>query len=597
MGAASGVSSTASNCSGSAEWLRSHSAGLFFQFSYSGFNTIELGAWVLTLLVGGLKCSCLLIGTIFMQTSSNSVVRNFGIAFALLFVFAVSLMFVPQAHAADFPDYGYGDYYSTDYGYGDYYSTDYGYGDYYPSYSTPSYQQQSYSSPSYSYPNYSYPSYSYPSYNYPTYTTPTYTTQTQTHTVTCPHGYTRNGNTCVPPTQCPSGYTLQNGVCVPPTQCPNGYTLQNGTCVPPQAQCPTNWTLQNNQCVPPQAQCPSGYTLNNGTCQPTVAQCPSGYTLQNGTCVPPQAQCPTNWTLQNNQCVPPQGQCPSGYTLQNNQCIPPQGSCPSGYTLQNGTCQPAVAQCPSGYTLQNGTCVPPQAQCPSGYSFQNGQCVPPTQCPSGYTLSGSTCVPPISQITPASNNNVNTNTNNNVITISAPATPVYQPVTYQTPTYQQYCPSGTTGTYPHCYAQQYDICPNIAGIQTVLPSGYYLQNGNCYQQYTPPVYNNPQNPFITLSALPYTGLDLGPVGTALYWSFLILWCLIAAYLIVVKKVQTRIVRWINTFLFGSTALATENNTVDGLKTATAPQPKQKQEVKNEFGRIDSFIASQILRAR
>ena len=506
----------------------------------------------MTLLVGGLKCSCLLIGTIFMQTSSNSVVRDFGIAFALLFVFAVSLMFVPQAHAADFPDYGYGDYYSTDYGYGDYY----------PSYSTPSYQQQSYSSPSYSYPNYSYPSYSYPSYNYPTYTTPTYTTQTQTHTVTCPPGYTRNGNTCVPPTQCPSGYTLQNGVCVPPTQCPNGYTLQNGTCVPPQGQCPSGWTLQNNQCVPPQGQCPSGYTLQNNQCIPPQGSCPSGYTLQNGTCQPAVAQCPSGYTLQNGTCVPPQAQCPTNWTLQNNQCVPPQAQCPSGYTLNNGTCQPTVAQCPSGYTLQNGTCVPP-----------------------------------ISQITPASNNNVNTNTNNNVITISAPATPVYQPVTYQTPTYQQYCPSGTTGTYPNCYAQQYDICPNIAGIQTVLPSGYYLQNGNCYQQYTPPVYNNPQNPFITLSALPYTGLDLGPVGTALYWSFLILWCLIAAYLIVVKKVQTRIVRWINTFLFGSTALATENNTVDGLKTATAPQPKQKQEVKNEFGRIDSFIASQILRAR
>lgn len=35
--------------------------------------------------------------------------------------------------------------------------------------------------------------------------------------------------------------------------------------------------------------------------------------------------------------------------------------------------------------------------------------------------------------------------------------------------------------------------------------------------------------YVSLSELPYTGLDLGPVGTALYWLMLILWSLALAY--------------------------------------------------------------------
>ncbi len=37
--------------------------------------------------------------------------------------------------------------------------------------------------------------------------------------------------------------------------------------------------------------------------------------------------------------------------------------------------------------------------------------------------------------------------------------------------------------------------------------------------------------FVYLSQIPYTGLDLGPLGTALYWMMLILWSLAAAYLV------------------------------------------------------------------
>ena len=37
---------------------------------------------------------------------------------------------------------------------------------------------------------------------------------------------------------------------------------------------------------------------------------------------------------------------------------------------------------------------------------------------------------------------------------------------------------------------------------------------------------------VYLSQIPYTGLDLGPVGTVVYWTLLILWCLAAAYLVI-----------------------------------------------------------------
>ncbi|HVU79803.1 MAG TPA: hypothetical protein VHD37_00395, partial [Candidatus Paceibacterota bacterium] len=57
-------------------------------------------------------------------------------------------------------------------------------------------------------------------------------------------------------------------------------------------------------------------------------------------------------------------------------------------------------------------------------------------------------------------------------------------------------------------------------------------------------------PYVNLSAVPYTGLDLGPVGTAVYWSFLIAWCLLAAYLIAVKRVHMSVYRWYKKALFG-----------------------------------------------
>lgn len=193
----------------------------------------------------------------------------------------------------------------------------------------------------------------------------------------------------------------------------------------------------------------------------------------------------------------------------------------------------------------------------------------------------------------------NTNVNNNVITITQPSPTVVTQVqsvcpigtygTYPNCVYPQtqVCPTGSTGTYPNCVYPQptYDICPNIPGIQNILPAGYYLQNGNCFQQYAPTP--TPYTPYVTLSAVPYTGLELGPIGTFLYWAFLVLWCLAAAYLVVVKKVQNRVVASLNKFFFGSNTHAKVSHKTMSVAVA-APA---------SLDTTDEFIASQINRVR
>jgi lipopolysaccharide export LptBFGC system permease protein LptF len=112
----------------------------------------------------------------------------------------------------------------------------------------------------------------------------------------------------------------------------------------------------------------------------------------------------------------------------------------------------------------------------------------------------------------------------------------------------------------------------------------YQQPMPVYQQ--PISYNKPA-PYVTLKSVPYTGLDLGFWGTIAYWIFLVLWCFAAAYFIVVKRVQNKLVRFLNGFLFG------KNVTAAATHTPAAPKAAAKTET--DMG-IDPFIASQIKRA-
>ncbi len=111
----------------------------------------------------------------------------------------------------------------------------------------------------------------------------------------------------------------------------------------------------------------------------------------------------------------------------------------------------------------------------------------------------------------------------------------------------------------------------------------------------PPVY--PQTPYITLSSVPYTGLDLGPVGTAVYWSFLMLWCVLAAYLVAVKRIHVSIYR----FLFGESEVAASSQTVS-QRSSDLLYDVQPHRQARPFAQqsattldMDPFLASQIHR--
>lgn len=167
-------------------------------------------------------------------------------------------------------------------------------------------------------------------------------------------------------------------------------------------------------------------------------------------------------------------------------------------------------------------------------------------------------------------------------TVTAPTTISYGPVTtdshnqqisYPQPQYQ--APIFPVPQYQgqYQYQAQYQQPP-------YQPTCYT----NCYPQ-RPVSYNT--TPYVTLSSLPYTGLDLGPVGEVLYWTFLVLWCLAAAYLIAVKRVQNKVVSALNSFLFGSKAVvATAAPAPRATAAASAPLVEEG---------IDPFIASQIKR--
>ncbi|MBC7836172.1 hypothetical protein H7X87_00120 [Acetobacteraceae bacterium] len=97
----------------------------------------------------------------------------------------------------------------------------------------------------------------------------------------------------------------------------------------------------------------------------------------------------------------------------------------------------------------------------------------------------------------------------------------------------------------------------------------------------------PQTPYVTLSSVPYTGLDLGPVGTVVYWSFMVLWCLLAAYLIAIKRVHEAVLASVKGFLFGEYE--------ETGSTTEIPSPYQAPIDPAPVLNMDPFLASQLNR--
>jgi hypothetical protein len=196
--------------------------------------------------------------------------------------------------------------------------------------------------------------------------------------------------------------------------------------------------------------------------------------------------------------------------------------------------------------------------------------------PSNTTVTTNTCT----------NNSCNY-TDNSIVDNSIKISDSYNTVvTKQKQQYQDDCSNYNQG---YDYNQPYNGYSQGYGQQG-YNSGSYNYQGNCYTYAAPIAYNT--TPYITLSQAPYTGLDLGPMGEVLYWTFLVLWCLGAAYLIVVKRVQNKLVAFLNGFLFGSSAKTvahTAHATHAPAHTAAASAPLVEEG-------IDPFIQSQIKRA-
>jgi hypothetical protein len=154
---------------------------------------------------------------------------------------------------------------------------------------------------------------------------------------------------------------------------------------------------------------------------------------------------------------------------------------------------PTTPTCAAGYTGTYPDCIPPS---------------PPPTCATGDTGTYPDCIPP--------------------------TTPV--------------CPSGDTGTYPDCVTP---TPPCTIDCQTgggggggggstgggggggstggIIFSGGG-GGGSTGQIVSQVVAPAPVASMVYLSQIPYTGLDLGPVGTVLYWILLVLICAAAAYL-------------------------------------------------------------------
>lgn len=165
-----------------------------------------------------------------------------------------------------------------------------------------------------------------------------------------------------------------------------------------------------------------------------------------------------------------------------------------------------------------------------------------------------------------------------------------------------YAPTNTCTATNSCNSYWNSDDHSVVNIQNSTPSYpvYYSQPSynysGCGSIYgagciTQPTVSYTATPYVSLTAVPYTGLDLGPGGEALYWSFLVLWCFAAAYLIAVKKVQNKVLAALNSFFYGS-----PKSEIAAAAHAPASDSFARSAPVTTSG-IDSFIQAQINRSR
>lgn len=228
-------------------------------------------------------------------------------------------------------------------------------------------------------------------------------------------------------------------------------------------------------------------------------------------------------------------------------------------------------------------------QCPAGYTGSYPNCVPVQYCPSGYTGTYPNCVPPQNNLScTISINNYGQGYNNGYWNPNSAVTLSWNSNSASTGFinngFGNVGPSGSRTVYPTQTTTYTGTFYGYNGQQVTCSATVYVNT------YVPPV--TPNTPYVTLSAVPYTGLELGPVGTVVYWGFIAIWCAIAAYLIVVKKVQNSVYRSLKTVLFGAAG-------EDHAPAHAAPLAHTSHiaHAKHEVDATDAFITAQINRTR
>lgn len=203
--------------------------------------------------------------------------------------------------------------------------------------------------------------------------------------------------------------------------------------------------------------------------------------------------------------------------------VMPPPTCPVGTTGTYPNC--VVPSCPPGTTGTPPNCTTTNV-CPPGTTGTPPNCTTTNQCPPGTTGTPPNCItnqcPPGTTGTPPNchGGGCTSNCNPPVCNYNCD----YNPPEY--PPYSFFCPPGYMGSYPNCY---------------------YVYGGQV--AYAAPTLTQT----ISLAQVPYTGLDLGPIGTALYWAFLAVWAALGTYLVVVKRVQDSIARKLEEYFFEITA--------------------------------------------
>jgi len=108
---------------------------------------------------------------------------------------------------------------------------------------------------------------------------------------------------------------------------------------------------------------------------------------------------------------------------------------------------------------------------------------------------------------------------------------------YITPNVGTVNPSGSTVVYPQGYTTYTLTISGPGGSATCQSTANYASNyiapvQSPYVTPAPVYYSQPATPAVSLTQIPYTGFDYGPVGNAIYWMSLFAFAAAAGYLMV-----------------------------------------------------------------